>query len=379
MSKPRGKNWVEVSRAAIRHNVAALREHVGPDVKFMAVVKSNAYGHGTALVVKSLMTRRQVDWFGVDSFEEAVAVRSAGAKQPILILGYVPEDQLKSVVRAGFSVAAYDPEMIEKLNELAGSGQPAKIHLKLETGTSRQGVLPQDLPKVIAALRKCEHVWLEGVYTHYADVEDTADSSYAMKQLAAYNSGLLMLAEAGFEPHVRHTAASGAAILHGRTRFDMVRAGIAIYGQWPSATVRQKAPQKLRLQPAMTVKATVAQVKRLPVGTPVSYGLTEVLKRDSKLAVVTAGYYDGYDRSLSSTAHVLVRGKRARVVGRVCMNMIIVDVTDIRGVKRGDEVVLLGRQGKEEVSAEELGELSGTINYEVVTRINPLLPRIQTK
>lgn len=376
MTAPRTKNWVEISRGAIRKNVDGLKQLIGSKVKFMAVVKSNAYGHGLELTIKALRDGGRVDWFGVDSLEEADMVRQAGAKQPILILGYVPDAQLKSAVRSGYALAVYDTERIRKINEIAGPQFPAKVHLKLETGTSRQGVLPEDLPGIIQALRSLEHVWLEGVYTHFADVEDTTDSSYAKKQLAVFESGLATLEAAGLHPAIRHTAASAAAILHEKSRFDLVRAGISIYGQWPSPTVRAKSKKKLQLIPAMTVKATVAQVKMLPVGTPVSYGLTEVLKRDSRLAVVTVGYYDGFDRLLSSKGHVLIHGKRARVIGRVCMNMIIVDVTEIRGVQAGDEAVILGRQGKGEITADELAELTGTINYEIVTRINPLLPRV---
>lgn len=371
------KSWIEVSRGALRHNASSLRRVIGRQVKFMAVVKANAYGHGIAETVAAL-GHDGVNWFGVDSLEEAVIVRTAGARQPVLILGYVPEAGLKTAVTRGFSMVVYNLPHLALLNRLGTARRPAKVHLKIETGTSRQGITPADLPALAQAVRRLKHVVIEGVSTHYANIEDTTDPSYAMGQLRHFREALKVLGTYGVRPPLRHTAASAAAILYPETRFEMVRSGISLYGLWPSKETRLTATQMgldLALHPALTWKSLVAQIKTLPAGTPVSYGLTEKVTRCSQVAIVPVGYYDGFDRGLSSIGHVLVGGKRAKVLGRVCMNMIVVDVTDIPEAAVEDEVVLLGRQDDELITAEEIAGKAGTINYEVVARLNPLLPR----
>jgi alanine racemase len=370
------KTWVEISRANLRHNAAALNRWTGK-AKLMPIVKANAYGHGLPQVVKALKGMSAVRWFGCDSLDEALQIRQSGAKQPILIMGYVPPDRLRQVLRNGFSQVAYNFETIDQLGQLASARRPARLHLKIETGTSRQGVWPRDLPRLVRQIQQYPHLMIEGASTHYANIEDTVDPSYAMGQLKSFNQALERLAGLGIRPEIRHTAASAAALLYPVTRLDLVRTGLALYGLWPSEPTRQVvlANGGPELKPAMTWKATVAQVKRLPKGTPVSYGLTEKVKRDSRVAVLPIGYWDGFDRHLSSTGSALINGRPAKVLGRVCMNMIVVDVTDCGRVKAGDPAVLLGRQKSAVISAEEMAERVGTINYEVVTRINPLIER----
>jgi alanine racemase len=343
----------------------------------MAVVKANAYGHGLREVVHALGSRN-ADWFGVDSLEEAVAVRSAGGRQPILIMGYVPPAGLASVVRNGFSMIIYDMARLKMLERLATTRRPAKVHLKLETGTSRQGATPLELPALAKTLRRLRNVELEGVSTHFANVEDTSDQSYAREQLRRFHEGLTLLEKAGLRPTLRHTAASAGTLLHPEAKFDLVRTGVVLYGLWPSAETEAAAADaglKIDLHPVLTWKTVIAQVKSLPSGTPVSYGLTERLKRPSRVAVLPVGYYDGLDRGLSSVGRMLVRGRRVKVLGRVCMNMCVVDVTDVPGAAAGDEAVIIGRQNRGAIAAEEVAEAAGTINYEIVARLNPLLPR----
>lgn len=370
------KTWVEISRANLRHNAAALNRWTGT-AKLMPVVKANAYGHGLSQVVAALKGMAAVRWFGCDSLGEALKIRQAGAKQPVLIMGYVPPDRLPEVLRHGFSQVVYNPETIDQLGRLAGPRRPARLHLKIETGTSRQGVWPRDLPRLVRQISQYPHLRIEGASTHYANIEDTVDPSYAMGQLKAFNQAMERLAELGVKPEIKHTAASAAALLYPVTRLDLVRTGIALYGLWPSEPARQVvlANGGPELKPALTWKTTVAQVKRLSKGTPVSYGLTEKVKRDSRVAVLPVGYWDGFDRHLSSTGSALINGRPAKVIGRVCMNMIVVDVTDCGRVRVGDQAVLLGQQKKAKISAEQLAEQIGTINYEVVTRINPLIER----
>ncbi len=215
--------------------------------------------------------------------------------------------------------------------------------------------------------------------THYANIEDTTDHSYAMSQLNRFNAMVRAFEMEGIVSKEKHTACSAAALLYPQTYFTMVRAGIALYGLWPSKETRvsvANSGKKITLHPALSWKTLIAQVKTLPKGASVSYGLTERLTRDSKIAVIPVGYWDGFDRRFASIGHALVRGRRAKVLGRICMNMCVVDVTDIPGIRVEDDVVMIGRQKKETLTAEDLATAIGTINYEIVTRINPLTPRV---
>ncbi len=372
------KTWVEVSRSALVENATALKRATGPKTALMAVVKSNAYGHGIPETVKAL-AKAPVDWFGVDALREAEAVRRAGTKKPVLILGYTPFADAARAVRQGFSQIVYNKENVARLAKAGTRRRPAKVHLKLETGTSRQGILPEDLPSFAAYLRRLPTVQVEGVSTHYANIEDTTDPTYAMAQRGRFEDMVATLAREGVKPPMVHSACSAAVLLYPETHYAMARSGIAMYGLWPSKETKVSAMQKGKsptLRPALSWKTVVAQTKTLPEGSPVSYGLTERLGRRSRVAVIPVGYWDGFDRKLSSVGRVLVRGRRAKVLGRVCMNMCVIDVTDIPGVKIEDEVTIIGRQGSDVIAAEDVAAAVGTINYEIVTRINPLIPRI---
>ncbi|MFH1047706.1 MAG: alanine racemase [Patescibacteria group bacterium] len=375
------KTWLEISASALQSNVRGIKATLKPDVRFMAVVKSNAYGHGTDAVVEALAS--EVSWFGVDSLIEAESLMRTGeitTDHSVLILGHTPFAAHDRVVRGGFRQVVYDRPAVESLSAAAQQvGGTAKLHLKVETGTSRQGILVDDIPAFIDWLKNVPAVQLEGVYTHYANIEDTSDATYAMSQLKRFADIVELIDNAGLQPELKHTACSAAVMLHPETQFDLVRVGISLYGLWSSDLTRENVKLQgnlIKLKPVLTWKTRLAQVKSLPAKTPISYGLTEKVTRPSRVAVVPVGYYDGYDRKLSSVASVLVRGQRAKVLGRICMNMFVVDVTDVDGAVAGDEVVLLGSQGDETITAEELAAKIGTINYEVVTRINPLLPRI---
>jgi len=380
MKVPPGKTWLEISRSALARNARELKRLVGRPVKLIAVVKSNAYGHGLPLVVRAM--KGPADIFAVDQLSEAKMARTAGARQPVLILGYTPGFSLKETINSGFSFTAYNPETIKAAGKLATKTRPAKLHLKIETGTSRQGVLAADLPAILKLIKRQPNVILEGVSTHYANIEDTTDPTYARLQLKRFNEALAAIAAAGLKPELVHTACSAAAILYPEAHFNAVRAGIALYGLWPSPETKASAwsfGRAPELRPALAWKTLVAQVKKMPAGTPVSYGLTERLKRDTLLAVLPIGYWDGFDRGLSSVGEVLIRGRRCRVIGRVCMNMCVVDANAAPGIRPGEVATVIGRQGGDEVSAEEVAAKISTINYEVVTRINPLMPRLLTR
>lgn len=368
--------WVEVERAALLHNLRALRERVAP-AGVMAVVKSNAYGHGLREVADAL--REEADWFGVNSLAEAQALRDDSIERPIVILGHTRVAQAEAVVRGGFRQAVYDQESVAALAEAAQRlATPARLHIKVETGTNRQGVAGADLVKLAATARSMPGLALEGLYTHYANIEEADDFTFAGEQLARFERAVAAVEEGGAVP-IKHTACSAAAILYPQTSFDLARIGISLYGLWPSEETRRAAcagERPLTLRPVLSWKCRIAQVKDVPTGESVGYGCTFVTQRPSRIAVLPIGYYEGFDRGLSNRGVALVRGRRAPVAGRVCMNMSMLDVSDVPGVAAGDEVVLIGRQGTDELPAEAMAALLETINYEVVTRIGASVPRL---
>ncbi len=370
------RTWVEVNESALRHNLRQARKAIGKNVKLMAVVKSNAYGHGLVGAAK-VAVKDNVDYLGVDSVDEGAELRKAGIKTPVLILGYTVSSRLSECMRLNLVQGAYNKGTIEGLEEAAKKerGQ-ARIHFKIETGTSRQGILSDDLPDFIRLLKKHPHVKLEGVYTHFSDTENIRSTFYK-KQFATFQKAVRILEEAGYDNLVRHTASSAAIWLYPETHLDMVRLGISYYGLWPSGAVERIGRKRgITLQPALTWKTRVAQIKYLKKGSFVGYDRTEKLKSNSRIVVLPVGYGDGYPRKLSRVGEILIQGKRCRVLGRVCMNMIMVDVSRVKRLREEDLAALLGRSGKEEVSAEDMAQKIGTISYEVTTRINPLIPRI---
>lgn len=376
------KTWVEISSSALKSNIAFFKALANDQTALMAVVKSNAYGHGLVEVAK-IAQSNGIKWYGVDSLEEGMMLRESGIKGSILILGFVRPENLEMAVLNDLSFIAYETKIISKLIILSKRGvlkkYTAKIHLKIETGTGRQGLAGKELLRYALKLRKIKGVKIEGIYTHYANVEDTTDQAFAMLQLEKFNQEKIHLAKIGIEPEYCHTACSAAAVLFAQTHFNMIRMGISLYGLWSSKETRavaQKMHRDIKLRPVMTWKTIVAQIKKYPKGTYIGYGLSERLSRASTLAVIPVGYWDGYDRGLASIGQVLIHGKHCKVIGRICMNMMMVDVTDVRGIKVEDEVVLLGKQKTENISAEEFAGKLNTINYEVVTRVNPQLPRV---
>jgi alanine racemase len=368
--------WVEIDASALRHNLRTLRQRVTP-ARVMAVVKGNAYGHGLREVAAAL--RDEADWFGVNALHEAEVLRADGHDRPVVILGNMPPAQAEAVVRGGYRQIVYDQETVAALAAAARrQGTRARVHLTVETGTNRQGLHGDDLATIAAAVRAQPELELEGLYTHYANIEEASDFSYAGHQLGRFHEAVAIV-EAGGPVPVKHTACSAAAILYPQTYFDVIRLGVSLYGLWPSEETRRAAASDgppLTLRPALTWKARVAQVKEVARGETVGYGCTFRCERASRIAVLPAGYYEGVDRGLSNRGSVLIRGRRAPIAGRVCMNMTMVDVTDIPEARAGDEAVLLGRQGLETISAEEIAALLDTINYEVVTRIGQSVPRV---
>ncbi len=373
--------WVEVSESAYVANLRFFRRLVGPRVELAAVVKSNAYGHGW-VTVAGLAARYGADSFCVHSLDEALRLRRAGISQDVLIMGPVPLSRLDEVVAEDFRLALFTHESARRLAALtAGTDRRVRVHLKLETGTHRQGIDEDELGWFADFLSRHPRLVIDGAYTHFANIEDTTSRDYAEQQLERFGASIERLRCAGIEPARRHTACSAATLVVPRTRFEMVRLGISQYGLWSSKetclSYRLDHPgEEAILHPVLAWKVRITQLKDVAAGCYIGYGCTYQTTRASRIAVLPVGYADGYDRRLSNQAHVLVRGRRAPVRGRVCMNLTLVDVTDVPGVELGDEVVLLGRQGDQEITADHLASLVGTINYEIVTRINWELPRL---
>lgn len=368
---------VEISKKALIHNLQQFQKRTGERVKIMAVVKANAYGHGLGEVAQ--IVKNKVAWFGVNSLEEGTDLRNLGINLPILVLGYIPLTKIGEAVRRDLSFVVYHREVIKKADQEAKKwGKIAKIHLKIETGTNRQGIGISEILPLAQFCLKQKNIVLEGISTHYANIEDTLDPVFAMGQLATFQQAINLLEKEKIKIPVKHTACTAATLLFRETYFDLVRVGLGLYGLWPSPETKISAQEKgikINLKPVLTWKTKVAQVKSVAKGETIGYGRTYRTTRLSKIVILPVGYWDGYDRKLSNSGQVLIRGQLAPVVGRVCMNMIMAEVTDIPAVKAEDEAVLVGKQGKNEIKAEEMAQKAGTINYEIVTRINPLLPR----
>jgi len=376
--------WVETDAQALAANVALFRARLAPGARLGIVVKSNAYGHGASLASHAFLSAG-ADWLIVNDVEEAVALRGYGIEAPIYICGPVFPDAAEALVASRARVVAYDRVLLDSLDAAGrAQGQEVAVHLKIETGNTRQGVALDEALRLAEHIAGLSKVRLEGIATHYADIEDTTDHTFARAQLASFRHARDAFAEAGHKVEMAHSANSAAAILWPQTHGELVRVGIAAYGLWPSretyvsalqAHARDEDGLLPELVPAMSWRSRVVQVKRVPTGAFVGYGRTYRATHDCKIAVIPVGYYEGYDRRLSNLGHVLIRGVRAPIRGRVCMNMTMVDVTHVPGVQAGDVATLLGQDGDEHISAEQLAEWMGTINYEVVARIHPALVR----
>jgi len=371
---------VLIDTQALRHNISMLAELTGPHVLICPTVKSNAYGHGLVLASRAFV-EAGADWLCVNAVYEAATLRAAGLDVPIYVMGYVGLDELEQAIELDCRMVLYNGETLARAAAIAvRRGTVARFHLKVETGNNRQGLDSGEAFALAQAVRDTEGAELEGVATHFANVEDTTDHTFARQQIERFSSFCQMLSNAGVRVKLRHLANSAATILWPESHMDLVRTGIATYGMWPSSETYVSAMladrHRIALEPALTWTCRIAQVKTVGAGEYVGYGCTYRTTHPTRLAVLPVGYYDGYDRSLSNMAYVLIGGHRAYVRGRVCMNMTMVDVTDIPDPHLEEEVVLLGRGGADVITAEQMGGWAGTINYEITTRINDRITRV---
>ena len=364
-NKPR--TWVEISAGAVRHNVQTLRHEVG-DVPLLAVIKANAYGHDMVAMAR-LLSREKVWGFGVAYGAEALALRRAGVKKKIAALSYWRPTDLPELVRSNIDVVVWDqPSLLKILRLPPNLRRRARVHLKVDTGTARIGFVPHKVVPALLALAK-KDVQVVAIFSHLSSSEERS-RSFTEKQINRFAT--LKEDIAGAEGTLWHIASTAAAFRYPEARFGLIRAGIGLYGLWPSPETKQSVNGKISLKPVLAWKTTISQLKVLPAKTPIGYGRTWVTPRQSLIATLPVGYSDGYNRRRSNIAWVMVKGKRALVVGRVAMNLMMVDVTGIKGLKVGDPVTLLGPG----VSAETLAAVDQTINYEVITEINPQIPRL---
>ncbi|MDP2891623.1 MAG: alanine racemase [Bacillota bacterium] len=362
--------FVEVNLNNVMKNVSNLKR-IASGAKLMAVVKADGYGHGSIQVASAALDSG-ADWLGVAIPEEAEALRHAGIGAPILVLGGITPGMEETVLKHGLRQTVFDEEGVRLLENCAAkTGRKARIHIKVDTGMSRIGIREiGELMQLARFIKECRHVELEGLFTHFA-AADAKNIAFTLKQKAVFDDMAAQIRKMGFSPMI-HAANSAAILRLPQTHYDMVRAGISVYGYYGSDEVEKIIP----LYPAMEWKTHVMMVKTLPPGVSVSYGRTFVTKRKTAVATLPVGYGDGYKRVLSSRASVLIKGNRAPVLGRVCMDQLMVDVTGIEGVKTGDEAVLLGRQGMEMIDAEEMAKWADTISYEILLSISPRVPRI---
>lgn len=370
------RTWIEINKKAIAENYRTLRKLIGNKCRLMAVVKSNAYGHGLVGFSKEAQ-KLGVDWFGADSVVEAQALRNSGIKKPILVFGHTLPERLKEAVDENISLTVSSFDGLKNLKILRHrKPEDLRVHLKVDTGMHRQGFYVKDLPEAVRFLKiKLPQVKVEGVYTHFAAAKNPAFPRDTLIQINEFKKAIKIVESGGFKP-IKHAAATSGAILFPEARFDMARIGIGLYGLWPSAEVNSAAGGEIKLAPVLSWRTIIGEIKEVKKYDRVGYDFTERLNRDSNIAILSVGYWHGYPRSLSSVGQVLIRGQRAKVLGRVSMDMTAVDVTGIKNAKVGDAVTLLGCDGRKKILAEELAQLAGTINYEFITRINPLIERV---
>ena len=368
------RTYVTVDLDAIAYNFESMRKNIREGTQIIAVIKADAYGHGAVTVGKFLETFSYIWGFATATAEEALELRDAGIQKPILVLGYVFEEHYEKLIEKEVRMPVFDLETAEKIASYAEQiHKKAKIHIALDTGMNRIGFKDtQKSAAVICKISQMAYLQIEGMFTHFARADET-DKIYADRQFRRYMDFHRQLQDWGVSIPVCHCSNSAGIIDMPYANLDVVRAGITIYGIYPSDEVQK---EKVPLKPVMSWKSGIAFVKEVEAGEQISYGGTFVTPKKMKIATIPTGYADGYPRMLSGKASVLIHGKRAQILGRVCMDQFMVDVTEIPDVSRGDEVTLLGQDQEEEITVEELSDLCGRFPYEFVCCVSKRVPRV---
>jgi len=368
------RTWAEVNLSHIIHNYEQIKRATGPGVKVLAAVKANAYGHG-AVPVSRALAEAGVDMLGIAALSEAIELREAGLRLPMLLFGCVLPDGIGEALEHAVSLTVCDTDLADDVSEAARRlGRAASVHVKIDTGMGRIGVRHDEALELIRHVSALEAVSLDGIWTHFPAADET-DVSFAHEQLALFGAVVEAMEADGIPVPLRHAANSGAIAQIPEAHLDMVRPGLALYGYHPTAD--RVLP--LDLRPGMTLKTRISFVKKLPTGASVSYGRTFVTRRPTRAATLPVGYADGFNRLRSNEGEVLVRGRRAPIIGRICMDQCVVDVTDVPEAQLGDEVVLYGTQGAETISVESVAKALGTIPNEVVCAVGARVPRVHIR
>jgi len=370
--RPMGRPTVaEIDLRALAFNFRQVQKRIPKGVKIMGVVKADAYGHG-AIPVSLQLERLGVEYLGVAMSDEGVHLRQGGVKAPILLLGGVYQEDVDWIFRFHLTPVVFQKDSIQLLNQEAEKRRKkVKVHLKVDTGMGRLGVSLRQWPAFLEEIKRFPKIEVEGILSHYAMADET-ENPFNRKQWEAFQRAVSIAESTGIHSKYQHISNSAGLTAFSTWSGNMVRPGIILYGCHPSPVFRKL----IRLKPVMTLKTRIGLLKWVSSGQKISYGGTYITRRQSLIATLPIGYADGYSRRLSNQGEVLIRGRRAPVVGRVCMDYIMADVTDIRGVSQGDETVLMGRQGREEITAEEIGEKIGSISYEVLCLVGKRVPRI---
>ncbi|MBI2401078.1 MAG: alanine racemase [Deltaproteobacteria bacterium] len=356
---------------ALEHNYLELRRRAAPDTRMMSVVKANAYGHGAIEVARTIDALGGA-YFGVAIPEEGAALREAGITSPIAVLGGMFPDQATDIVEYGLTPVVFDMAAARALDEAARKrGAVLPIHVKIDTGMGRLGILPEEAGQFFSELKGLENLRVEALLSHFAESE-AEEKEFSHRQLSVFLKAVDQIRSLGVNPGLLEMANSAALVDFEQARLGMVRPGIMLYGSYPAARLRES----IKLKPVMQLKTRILFLKSVPAGFTVSYGRRFTAKRPSVIATMPIGYADGLPRKLGNSGEVLVGGHRAPIAGTVCMDLIMADVTDVPGVKAGDEAVIIGSQGSEAITAEEVADKAGTISYEIFCRISARVPRI---
>ena len=376
------RTWAQIDLDAIIHNYWQVRNNISSKTMLMCVIKADAYGHGAVTLAKEY-EKLGADWFAVSNLEEAAQLRNNNITKPILILGYTPTDMVYKLAKLNISQAVFSKEYAIDLSKKASKvGVNINVHLKIDTGMSRIGFVftnkekRSDSIEQLVNVCKLDNLKIEGIFTHFAVADEPGRNVITTnEQIASFNAVCKALEVRGINLKIKHCSNSGGILNYPQANMDMVRAGIILYGLFPSSY----AKNKLDLYPAMSLKTVISQVKTVDVGSAVSYGGSFVTKRKTKIATVPIGYADGYLRVFSNKASMLVSGKRASVIGRVCMDQTMLDITDIENVQENTQVTVFGKDNEAEVKVEELAELAHTVNYEILCLISKRIPRVYIK
>ena len=369
--------YAKINLDAICHNMEAMHAKLKEGTKMFAVVKTDGYGHGAIEIANTIENLDYLFGFCVATVEEGLILRRHGVKKPILILGYTFEDQYEDIILNDLRPAVFTMEMAKSFSDIATNlNHDVKIHIKIDTGMSRIGLrVKEENAKLIAQIATLPHIIVEGIFTHFAKA-DEYDKTAANNQIALFKHMIELTESEGVTIPYKHCSNSAGIVEIPAANMDIVRAGITLYGLWPSNEVDKS---KIDLAPALELKSKISYVKTLEAGRQISYGGTYTTTKEERIATIPVGYGDGYPRSLSNKGYVLIHGKKAPICGRVCMDQFMVNVTEIPGVKIGDEVTLIGRDGNERITTEELGDLSGRFNYEFVCDLGKRVPRVFEK